>query len=113
MEWRKVINSADINEWESLIDENTRFLYGEMPSNPGQAFFDLKKVCELGEKYNLPVIIDSTVATPALMRPLAFGADIVVQSVTKSLNTSGFSIGGAVIAKKNIRARFGSDADES
>jgi len=109
VEWRKVINSADISEWESLIDENTRFLYGEMPSNPGLAFFDLKAVCELGEKYNLPVIIDSTVATPALMRPLAYGADIVVQSVTKSLSTSGFGISGAVIARKNIRARFGSD----
>jgi cystathionine beta-lyase/cystathionine gamma-synthase len=80
-----------------------------MPSNPGQAFFDLEKLCQLGEKYNLPVIIDATVATPALMRPLAFGADIVVQSVTKSLTTSGFGIGGAVIAKKNIRARVGSE----
>jgi len=109
IEWRKVINSADISEWESLIDDDTRFLYGEMPSNPGQAFFDLEKVCELGEKYNLPVIIDATVASPALMRPLAFGADIVVQSVTKSLTTSGFGIGGAVIAKKNIKARVGSD----
>jgi O-acetylhomoserine/O-acetylserine sulfhydrylase-like pyridoxal-dependent enzyme len=109
IEWRKVINSADMNEWESLIDDNTRFLYGEMPSNPGQAFFDLEKVCKLAEKYNLPVIVDATVASPALMRPLAHGADIVVQSVTKSLNTSGFGIGGAVIARKNIRARVGSD----
>lgn len=110
IEWRKVIHSNDINEWESLIDDNTRFLYGEMPSNPGQVFFDLEKVCALGEKYNLPVIIDSTVATPALMRPLAHGADIVVQSVTKSLSTSGFGIAGAVIARKNMRARVGSDA---
>jgi O-acetylhomoserine/O-acetylserine sulfhydrylase-like pyridoxal-dependent enzyme len=109
VEWRKVIHSADIDEWESLIDENTRFLYGEMPSNPGQAFFDLEKVCALAEKYNLPVIVDATVATPALMRPLAHGADIVVQSVTKSLNTGGFGIGGAVIARKNIRARYGSE----
>ncbi len=109
IEWRQVINSADISEWESLIDEDTRFLYGEMPSNPGQAFFDLEKICELAKKHNLPVIVDATVASPALMRPLAYGADIVVQSVTKSLSTSGFGIGGAVIAKKNIRARYGSD----
>lgn len=109
IEWRKVISSVDINEWEALIDDNTRFLYGEMPSNPGQAFFDLEKLCQLGEKYNLPVIIDATVASPALMRPLAHGADIVIQSVTKSLNTSGFGIGGAVIARKNIRARVGSE----
>jgi O-acetylhomoserine/O-acetylserine sulfhydrylase-like pyridoxal-dependent enzyme len=102
IEWRKVINSNDINEWASLIDENTRFLYGEMPSNPGQAFFDLEKVVELAHAHNIPVIIDATVATPALMRPIQWGADIVVQSVTKTLATSGFGIGGAVIAKKHI-----------
>ncbi len=106
IEWRKVINSNDINEWENLIDENTRFLYGEMPSNPGQAFFNLKKVIELGNKYGIPVIIDSTVATPALMRPLALGADIVVQSVSKTLLTSGLGIAGAVIAKKNLTSNI-------
>ncbi len=100
--WRRVINSNDINEWEKLIDENTRFLYGEMPSNPGLAFFDLKKVAALAHKHGIPMIVDSTVATPALLRPLALGADIVVQSVTKTLNTSGFGISGAVIARKNL-----------
>lgn len=110
IEWRKVINSADINEWESLIDENTRFLYGEVPSNPSQAFFDIKKVADLAHKHNLPLIIDSTVATPALLRPLEHGADIVVQSVTKSLFTSGFGIAGAVIAKKNITCNIDNDA---
>jgi O-acetylhomoserine/O-acetylserine sulfhydrylase-like pyridoxal-dependent enzyme len=106
IEWRKVIHSADINEWESLIDENTRFLYGEMPSNPGQAFFDLEKVAELAEKHNIPLIIDSTVATPALMRPLQWGADIVIQSVSKTLTSSGFGIAGAVIARKNLRSKL-------
>ncbi len=100
--WRRVANIGDINEWEKLIDENTRFLYGEMPSNPGQAFFDLKKVIELAHKNGIPMIVDSTVATPALMRPLALGADIVVQSVSKTLNTSGFGIAGAVISRKNL-----------
>lgn len=102
VEWRRVINSNDISEWESKIDENTRFIYGELPSNPAQAFFDISAVVALAHKYNLPVIIDSTVATPALLRPIALGADIVVQSVTKSLFTSGFGICGAVIARKNI-----------
>lgn len=109
IEWRKVVNSFDIKEWESLIDENTRFLYGELPSNPGQAFFDLKAVAELAHKHGLPLIVDSTVATPALMRPLAYGADIVVQSVTKTLFSSGFGIAGAVISKKNITSKIGSD----
>lgn len=104
--WRKVVNSCDISEWEKLIDNNTRFLYGEMPSNPSQAFFDLKKVIELGHKHNIPVIIDNTVATPALLRPLALGADLVVQSVSKTLSTSGFGIAGAVISRNNITSRI-------
>ncbi len=107
IEWRKVINSNDISEWESLIDENTRFLYGEMPSNPGLSFFDLEKVAALAHKHGLPMIVDGTVATPALMRPIAHGADIVIQSVTKTLATSGSSIVGAVIAKKNITSKWG------
>lgn len=103
--WRKVINPGDVSEWEKLIDENTRFLYGEMPSNPGQTFFDLKKIIELAHSYSVPVIIDNTVATPALLRPLALGADIVVQSVSKTLSTSGFGIAGAVISRNNIISR--------
>lgn len=109
IEWRKVINSVNIEDWESLIDENTRFLYGELPSNPSQAFFDIAKVAELAQKYNLPLIIDSTVATPALLRPLEFGADIVIQSVTKSLFTSGFGIAGAIIARKDLRSNVDND----
>ncbi len=100
--WRRVINSNNLDEWERNIDENTRFLYGELPSNPSQGFFDIKKVIDLAHKYGIPAIFDSTVATPALLRPIQFGADIVVQSVTKSLFTSGFGIAGAIIARKNI-----------
>jgi O-acetylhomoserine/O-acetylserine sulfhydrylase-like pyridoxal-dependent enzyme len=106
IEWRKIVHSNDISEWESKIDENTRFLYGELPSNPCLAFFDLKKVADLAHKYGLPFIVDSTVATPALLRPLEHGADIVVQSVTKSLFTSGFGIAGAVISRKNITSNI-------
>ena len=102
IEWRKVINSNDINEWAKLIDKDTRFLYGEMPSNPGQAFFDLEKVIELAHSHGIPMIVDATVATPALLRPLALGADIVVQSISKTVTSSGFGIGGAVIARKNL-----------
>lgn len=106
VEWRKVVNSADLSEWESLIDENTRFLYGEMPSNPGQAFFDLKAVADLAHKYGIPMIVDATVATPALMRPIEHGADIVIQSVTKSMATGGTSIAGAIISRKNITSNI-------
>ena len=107
IECRWVVNSTDLEEWESKIDGDTRFLYGELPSNPGQAFFDLRAVAELAHAHGLPLIVDSTVATPALLRPLAHGADIVVQSVTKTMTSSGFGIAGAVIARKDLVSRRG------
>ena len=110
IEWRKILNSADLDEWAAKIDKNTRFVYGEMPSNPSQAFFDLEKVVEIAHANNVPVIIDATVATPALLRPIQHGADIVVQSATKTLGTSGFGIAGAVIARKNLVSSVQNDA---
>jgi len=110
IEWRKVINSNNIDEWASLIDENTRFIYGEMPSNPAQAFFDIKKVIDLAHSHGLPVIIDSTVATPALLRPLTLGADIVVQSATKTMTSSGFGISGGLISRNNIVSKIDNPA---
>ena len=109
IQWRKVINPAHVDEWAALIDENTRFLYGEIPTNPGQDFFDIAAVADVAHAHNLPLIIDSTVATPALLRPLALGADIVVQSVTKTLFSSGFGIAGAVIARKNLCTTIDND----
>jgi O-acetylhomoserine/O-acetylserine sulfhydrylase-like pyridoxal-dependent enzyme len=107
IECRWIVNSADIAEWEAKVDEHTRFLYGELPSNPSQAFFDLKAVAELAHAHGIPLIVDSTVATPALLRPLQHGADIVVQSATKTLGSSGFGIAGAVIARKDLTYRSG------
>jgi len=106
-QWRRVFESTDLAEWETQIDENTRFLYGELPSNPSQSFFDVAAVAELAHKHGIPLIVDSTVASPALLRPLEHGADIVVQSVTKSLAGGGFGISGAVIARKGIPSRVG------
>lgn len=109
IECRWIIDSTDLSEWESKIDENTRFVYGELPSNPGQAFFELDEVIKLAHAHGVPMIVDNTVGSPALMRPIARGADIVIQSVTKTLTSSGFGIAGAVISRENIVSRFGSD----
>lgn len=110
IECRWVADCSRIDEWVSKIDKNTRFLYGELPTNPGIYFFDLKKVIDLAHEHGLPFIADSTIATPALMRPIALGADIVVHSVTKTMTAGGLSIAGAVIARKNITAPINNDA---
>ena len=110
IELRWIVNANDMDEWESKIDENTRFVYGELPSNPSQSFFDLDAVIQLAHSREVPVIIDNTIGTPALLRPIAHGADVVVQSVTKTLTTSGFGIAGAIISRKNLVSRFGEAA---
>ncbi|MFZ5803883.1 MAG: PLP-dependent transferase [Acidobacteriota bacterium] len=102
IEVRWVQHPERVEEWAELIDEHTRFLYGELPSNPTLAFFDIAAVAQLAHKHHIPLIVDATVATPALLRPLQHGADIVVHSVTKSMTASGFGIAGAVIARKPI-----------
>jgi O-acetylhomoserine/O-acetylserine sulfhydrylase-like pyridoxal-dependent enzyme len=110
IECRWVRNPTDIDEWASKIDENTRFLYGELPSNPQLGFFDIKAVADLAHSHSLPLICDSTVATPALLRPICHGADLVVQSATKTLTSSGFGICGAVIARKNLVTNINTEA---
>ncbi len=102
IEVRWVLEPADIDEWRKKIDKNTRFLYAETPSNPGLQFFDLKPVIELAHSHGIPMVVDSTIASPALMRPLTFGADIVIHSATKVMSTSGMGMAGAVIARQPI-----------
>jgi O-acetylhomoserine/O-acetylserine sulfhydrylase-like pyridoxal-dependent enzyme len=99
---RWIEDPTNIDAWASRIDKNTRFLYGEAPSNPQQGFFDIEAVADLAHSHNLPLIVDNTVASPALLRPICHGADIVVQSATKSLTTSGFGVAGALISKQDI-----------
>lgn len=109
IEVRFVTEPQKIDDWESKIDSNTRFIYGEMPSNPGQSVFDIEMIARLAHAHGIPLIVDATVATPALMRPLAHGADIVVHSMSKSIMMSGMGIGGAVISRRGITSRVGSD----
>ena len=79
----------------------------EVPSNPAQSCFDVRGG-RPGARQGVPLIVDSTVATPALLRPLQHGADVVVQSVTKSLAASGFVIAGAVISRKDMTCKCAS-----
>ncbi len=106
IEIRWVDHQDDIEEWKAKIDENTRFLYSEAPSNPHQSFCDVKALAELAHSWEIPFIIDSTCATPALMRPIAYGADIVIHSLTKSITSGGLAIGGALISRKPIATKI-------
>ena len=109
IEVRWVDHQEDLEEWKAKIDENTRFLYSEAPSNPQQSFCDVKALVELAHSWEIPFIIDSTCATPALMRPIAFGADIVIHSLTKSITSGGLAMGGALISRKPIITKIKND----
>jgi O-acetylhomoserine/O-acetylserine sulfhydrylase-like pyridoxal-dependent enzyme len=106
---RWVREPLDVDAWAALIDAGTRCVYGEMPSNPSLTVFDIAAVARLAHAEGVPLIVDSTVATPALLRPLGLGADIVVHSVSKSIASSGLAIAGAVIARRDLVSRFGGD----
>ncbi|MBN1163531.1 MAG: aminotransferase class V-fold PLP-dependent enzyme [Candidatus Krumholzibacteriota bacterium] len=113
IEVRWIKNPLDLNEWKSKVDEGTRFLYGEFPSNPQVSIFDIAEVATLAHQNGVPLIVDATCASPALTRPLQFGADIVVQSATKVICSSGFSIAGTLTARKNIASKVGSEEMKS
>jgi O-acetylhomoserine/O-acetylserine sulfhydrylase-like pyridoxal-dependent enzyme len=102
VEVRWVLHPQDIQEWKAKIDENTRFLFMEAPSNPQQSFADIKALTDLAHSWEIPFIIDATCATPALMRPIGYGADIVIHSLTKSITSGGLAIGGALISRRPI-----------
>jgi O-acetylhomoserine/O-acetylserine sulfhydrylase-like pyridoxal-dependent enzyme len=109
IEVRWVEHQEDPEEWKEKINDNTRFLYSEAPSNPQQSFCDVKALADLAHSWEIPFIIDSTCATPALMRPIAYGADIVIHSLTKSITSSGLAIGGALISRKPIVTKIKND----
>ena len=109
VECRWVRHPWDVEDWRSHIDEDTRFLYMEMPSNPQQSFADVKAMADLAHSWGIPLIIDGTCATPALMRPIAHGADIVVHSLTKSITSGGFAVGGALVSRKPITTKVVND----
>jgi O-acetylhomoserine/O-acetylserine sulfhydrylase-like pyridoxal-dependent enzyme len=109
MDVRMVVDSNNIDEWRRSIDGNTRFLYGEMPSNPGLSFFDVAAVAALAHEHGIPFVIDATIASPALLRPLLHGADVVIHSATKVMSCSGLGMAGAVIARMPIVSNIPND----
>jgi O-acetylhomoserine/O-acetylserine sulfhydrylase-like pyridoxal-dependent enzyme len=92
----------DLSAWEALINENTAALYVESPTNPDLFVADVKALATLAHKYKLPLLIDSTLATPVFLRPLALGADVVIHSTTKYLSGHSAALGGAIIGKREF-----------
>src|ERR1700716_2883626 len=82
---------------EKLIDENTRAVYCESVGNPAGNVADIEGLARVAHKHGVPLVVDNTVATPILLRPIEYGADVVVHSMTKFVGGGGTSIGGVVM----------------
>ncbi|MEM7765983.1 MAG: O-acetylhomoserine aminocarboxypropyltransferase [Pseudomonadota bacterium] len=83
--------------FEAAIDENTRMVFSESLANPGGLVTDMAALAEIAHRHGLPYVVDNTMASPYLCRPLEHGADIIVESLTKFVGGHGNSIGGIVI----------------
>lgn len=88
---------ADPQDFAAQIDERTKAVYIESLANPGGTFVDIAAIAELAHSHDLPLIVDNTMATPYLVRPIEHGADIVLHSLTKFLGGHGNSMGGILV----------------
>lgn len=91
------VDPTDMNAWQKAITPRTKALYGELIGNPRGSILDIEKVAALANSQRIPLIIDNTMATPYLCRPMEFGAAITVYSATKFIGGHGNSLGGAVL----------------
>lgn len=82
---------------EPLINEHTRLVYGEIIGNPGLNVMDVRRVADFVHSKGLPLMVDSTTATPYLIRPISLGADFVIHSSSKYINGGGNSISGVIV----------------
>ncbi|NTF31557.1 O-acetylhomoserine aminocarboxypropyltransferase [Rhizobium skierniewicense] len=90
-------DAADPASFERQIDESTKAIFIESLANPGGTFVDIAAIAEVAHKHGLPLIVDNTMASPYLLRPIEHGADIVVHSLTKFLGGHGNSMGGIIV----------------
>ncbi|HAY66067.1 MAG TPA: bifunctional o-acetylhomoserine/o-acetylserine sulfhydrylase [Acidimicrobiaceae bacterium] len=92
----------DLDAWQSAVQPNTKLFYAESIGNPRNDCLDITGVSRVAHQCGLPLVVDNTVATPYLIKPLELGADIVVHSMTKFIGGHGNSVGGVIIDGGNF-----------
>ncbi|MCW2497557.1 bifunctional o-acetylhomoserine/o-acetylserine sulfhydrylase [Jatrophihabitans sp.] len=97
-----VDNPDDIEQWRAAVRPNTKAFFAETISNPQNDILDIEAVAAVAHEAGVPLVVDNTVATPYLIRPFEWGADIVVHSATKYLGGHGTAIGGAIVDSGNF-----------
>jgi cystathionine beta-lyase/cystathionine gamma-synthase len=97
-----VEDPGDLDEWQDKITPKTRFLWAETPSNPTFFVMDIAGLAEIAHAHNIPLVVDNTLATPCLQKPLAMGADIIVHSLTKFMGGQGAIVGGSIVGRREL-----------
>ncbi len=97
-----VTSPESIDAWAAAITPKTKFLFVESPSNPSLFIADIRALSALAKSKNLPLVVDNTIATPALQQPILLGADIVVHSTTKYICGNATSLGGIICGSKAL-----------
>ena len=92
-----VEDASDIASWKAAVRPNTKLFYGETIANPKSEILDIEAVAAAAHEVGVPLVVDNTIATPYLLRPLEWGADVVVHSATKYLGGHGTSIAGVIV----------------
>ncbi len=90
------IDARDIDQWKAAIRPETKVFFFETPANPTMDIVDLKAVCDLAKEHGIVTVVDNAFATPALQRPIEWGADVVAYSATKMMDGQGRVLAGAV-----------------
>ncbi|MBU8912194.1 MAG: aminotransferase class I/II-fold pyridoxal phosphate-dependent enzyme [Desulfobacterales bacterium] len=98
----KLVDPLNPDEIEQAINEKTRFVYMETITNPGMEIVDIKSIAEIAHESGIPLLMDNTLASPWLCRPIELGADIVLHSTTKYLSGHGAALGGVVVDGGNF-----------
>ncbi|WP_392420035.1 O-acetylhomoserine aminocarboxypropyltransferase/cysteine synthase family protein [Capnocytophaga canis] len=96
------VDPKDPKNFDVAVKENTRAIFIESLGNPKLDVLDIEAIAKIAHAHNLPLIVDNTVASPALLRPIEYGADIVIHSLTKYIGGNGTSLGGAIIDAGNF-----------
>ena len=91
------VDPLDVKNFEDAIQDNTKALYIETLGNPNSEVADIEAIAKIAHAHNIPLVIDSTFATPYLVRPFEYGADIVIHSATKFIGGHGTTIGGVIV----------------
>lgn len=96
------VDVNDVDNWKNAVQENTKLVFIETPTNPGVDIIDLEWLGNFAKKYNLLYIVDNCFATPYLQQPIKFGADLVIHSATKYLDGQGRVLGGLIAGKQHL-----------